>query len=79
MGINPIPTVALIVTIRLVVALATRTTYDVPGFGLDEAISLFSVFVLGTIPGAPVAIQAIVGIVTTGTLVYAIVQLLRGV
>lgn len=79
MGINPIPTIALIVTVRTVVALATGESYNVPGFGLDEALTIFSVFILGTIPGAPTAIQAIVSLVTTGTLVYAIVQLAQGV
>lgn len=79
MGINPMKAIALIVIIRFVVALATGSAYSPGSFGLDDVLNLFSIFIIGTIPGAPFAVQAVVSIVTTGTLVYAIAQLIRGV
>jgi hypothetical protein len=92
MALNPVPAVVFAVTWATMIALVTTSTVtivEIPschGWDIltgcnDTKSLLLSAAVLGTIPGAPDAINlflAIIGLACRGTVIWSIIEIVRG-
>lgn len=74
---NPWPLITLILTVRLIVGLATGIGFAVSGdFTLDDIPEMAGIFLLGIIPGMPTPFQVLISVVTTGYLIWAVLDAL---